>query len=297
MFSHGDHIRCCATCRPADDANLAKLVLANCGRCLFHRGCLPDNCKCGLPAHPAAVVGKKGCFVQGCSAKPASWFVLCPEHGNRVVEKTIARIQLMGELHHTALVSYLSYFPGLPMAGDVLQLVTEQVIRALQQNWRIVCTADRRYVFFTTFVAQIAKGVAFHPQTMVTELDLPSEAVAELTRCGKSQLNGWVMQPNGLLRHSDKKAAHTPTCAAELYRFLTSASRPTYPTAQAIAMYPDAPQDIMDMVSDGKLVYLEHFKFVAARPKAHTANRKLRDYWMEHIAPGLISVLSGDGAT
>jgi hypothetical protein len=201
----------------------------------------------------------------------------------------------MGELHHPALISFLSFFPGLSMAGDVLQLVTEQVTRALHQNWRIVCTADRRYVYFTTFVAQITNGVAFHPKPMVTELDLPDEAVAELTRCGKSQLDGWVMQPNNLLRHNNKLTAHTPTCAKELYRFLTSASRPTYPTAKAVAMYTNATQDIMDMVKDGKLVYLEHFKFVAARPKAHTANRKLRDYWMEHIAPGLISALSGDG--
>ena len=105
-------------------------------------------------------------------------------------------------------------------------------------------------------------------------------------------LGGWVLQSDGLLKHCTKNAKHTPTSATELYELLRSPSRPTFPTAKAVAFYPAAPGDLADLVAAGKLIYLEHYKFVAAPPDVHTANAKLRAYWMEHIASGLRSSLA-----
>lgn len=294
MATRGDHIRCCATCQPAKDRELSELLLAKCGRCLFHRGCLPDNCKCGRPAHPAKKVGINGCIVPGCKECPSGWRMLCDGHLDKVVTKTVARIELMGSLHHKALVSFLAYYPGLSMEGDVLQIVADQVFRALHESWRIFCLDDGRYVYFTTFIAQLANGVPFHPAAMVEELDLPEAAVAELTRCGRSRVGNWVRQSDGLLKHATGNTKHTPRTATELYEFLKSPSRPTFPTAEAVAFYPAAPGDLARLIAAGKLIYLEHYKFVAAPPEVHTANPKLRDYWMEHIAAELRSS-SADG--
>lgn len=287
MFSDNNHIRCCASCQPAEDSALSELLLAKCGRCLFHRGCLPENCKCGRPAHPAVRVGINGCFSRGCRETPRGWRIVCNTCNESIVEKTIARIKLMGSLHHTALLSFFSYFPGMFMEGDVLQIVAEQVIRALHKSWQVFCLGDGRYVYFTDFIAELAKSLAFHPKKMCDELELPEAAVAELTRCGRSRVNGWLLQGDGLLRHASKSSTHVPTCANELYEFLSSPSRPTFPTAEAVAFYPNAPGDLVRLIEQKKLVYLEHYKFVARPPEISTANVKLRDYWMEHVAPGL----------
>ena len=130
----------------------------------------------------------------------------------------------MDSLHHAALVSFLAFYPGIVLEGDVLQIVTEQVVRALNKSWRVFCLGDGRYAHFTSFVAKLANGVAFHPKKMCDELDLPDEAVTELVRCGRSRMNGWVLQSDGLIKHSTVDAQHTPTSASELYDFLTSPS-------------------------------------------------------------------------
>ena len=193
----------------------------------------------------------------------------------------------MGHLHHAALISFLAYYPGMRMDGDVLQIVTEQVVRALNKSWRVFCLGDGRYAYFTAFIAELSKSVAFHPKKMCEELDLPDEARVEITRCGRSRLDGWLLQSDGLLKHTTNSSAHTPTCASELYEFLASPSRPTFPTAKAVAFYPSAPGDLVELIRQNKLIYLEHYKFVAKPPDINTANVKLRDYWMEHVASGL----------
>ena len=169
----------------------------------------------------------------------------------------------------------------------MLQIVTEQVVRALHKSWRVFCLGDGRYVYFTVFIAELAKSLAFHPKKMCEELELPDEALAEITRCGRSRMDGWILQSDGLLKHSSSRAQHTPTCASELYAFLTSPSRPTFPTADAVAFYPTAPGDLVQLIEQKKLIYLEHYKFVAKPPEISKANVKLRDYWMEHVASGL----------
>ena len=268
-------------------------MLASCGRCLFHASCLPENCKCGRPANPSRPIGKRGCYASNCSKKPSGWHLLCDDHGAEVVTKTIKRLKLVGSLQHAALVSYLQYFPGMSLDGDILRMVTEQVIRKLQHDWRIFCTSDGRFTHFLTFIAELSRNTPFSPDAMALNLDLPAQAVTELVRSGRARLDGWELQADGQVKHSCRNAVHTPTNATELFEFLSSPSRPTFPTAKAAAFYPEAPGDINALIDQGKLVYIEHYKFVCAPPKHHKPSKALRDYWMGHVAPGLRNELDG----
>lgn len=292
MATEPDHIRCCTTCH-ADAGQ--PLVVAKCGRCLFHASCLPTNCKCGRPAHPHRSVGKRGCYAKHCGKAPEGWRLLCPDHAREVIDKAVKRLKLVGSLHHAALVSYLQYFPGMQLEGDILQMVTEQVTRALRDDWRIFCTSDGRYVHFLAFIAELSGQTPFSPEAMAQNLELPPQAATELLRVGRSRLNGWELQADGQVKHSSRKGVHTPTNADELCEFLSSPSRPTFPTAKAAAFYPDAPGDINALIEAGKLVYIEHYKFVSAPPKHHTPNPQLRDYWMEHVAAELRAGLGSPG--
>lgn len=290
MAAAQDHIRCSTGCQ---GGAAGPLVLAKCGRCIFHATCLPQNCKCGRPAHPSKPIGKHGCYSKHCTNAATGWHVLCPDHGSAVVAKAIARLKLVGTLHHAALVSYLQYFPGMQLEGDILQCVTEQVTQELQENWRVFCTSDGRYVYFTAFIGELAGATPFVAAAMAARLDLPPQAAVELVRAARSRLGGWELQADGQIKHSARHAVHIPTNAKELFDFLSSPSRPTFSTARAAAFYPAAPGDINTLIEEEKLVYLEHFKFLAAPPKHYKVNKALRDYWMEHVAGEVRLALCG----
>ena len=236
-----------------------------------------------------------GCYVKGCTASPDGWHILCRAHAAKVLGKTVKRLALVGSLYHAALVSFLQYYPGMQLEGDLLQLVTEQITRALRDCWRVFCTPDGRFVYYLEFIARLAESTPFCPDAMATSLGLPADAALELRRNARSAIDGWDLLPDGKVRHCSKNAVHTPTNRKELYEFLSAPSRPTFPTAMAAAFYPSAPGDINDLIAEKKLIYLEHYKFVASPPQHYVANDALRNYWMTQVAPELRSALDGSG--
>ena len=291
MAAAPHHIRCSTSCQSEG----GKLVLSKCGRCIFHTACLPAHCKCGRAAAPSKPIGREGCYVKNCTKSPEGWHILCDPHAAEVVGQTVKRLKLVGSLQHAALLSYLQYYPGMQLEGDLLQLVSEQVTRALRDGWQIFCTQDGRYVYFLEFIARLAETTPFCPDAMAKNLDLPPEAAVERRRNARSGIDGWDLLADGKVRHCAKNTVHTPTNRKELADFLSCPSRPTFPTALAAAFYPSAPGDISALISEGKLIYLEHYKFVASPPPHYVPNAGLRDYWMTHVAPGLRSAPGGAG--
>lgn len=290
MPQEGDHIRCSASCRATAAADL---VLAKCGRCIFHDVCVPTHCRCGRTAAPVGPIGKRGCFVKNCRGAATGWSILCPKHVDQIAAAAISRIALVGSMYHAALVSFLAYFPGVSMSGDVLQIITEMIVHRLQHEWRVFVTRDRRYVHFLTFLAELSNGTPFLAVAMAAKLELPPEAATELVRSARSQINGWELLPGGTVKHLARNAVRKPTNADELHGFLSSQSRPTYPTAEAAAFYPNAPGDIEALIESGRLTYIEHYKFLAATPSTPKSSERFHDYWMQHLAPELRKVLDG----